>query len=62
MIKAKKYYPGMTKKYVALGRTDIYSVCYPDENVMYYNVDFNSTTQIFILKRKNEANIQRYVR
>lgn len=56
MVKAKKY-PKMTesrmiKKFAALGRTDIYAVCYPDENKIYYNVDFNSTTQMFVLKRK----------
>ena len=51
MIKAKKYYPGMTKKYIAMGRTDIYAVCYGKERIIYYNVDFKSNTQIFILKQ-----------
>lgn len=50
MIKAKKYYQGMKKKYVALGRTDIYTVCYGKERKIYYNMDFNNTTKLIILK------------
>jgi len=53
MIKAKKhYYPGMTKKYVAMGRTDIYAVCYGKERTIYYNVDFKNSTQMIILKQQ----------
>ena len=38
------------KKYVSMGRTDIYAVCYAAERIIYYNLDFRGTTQLIIFK------------
>lgn len=38
------------KKYVSMGRTDIYAIYYVAKKVIYYNLDFRGTTQLIILK------------
>ncbi len=41
----------MRKKYLKLNDTSIYAVYYSCNRVLYFNLDYNGTTKIFILIR-----------
>ena len=41
----------MSKKYIFLNRKDIYAVYYRHICTIYYNLDFDSKTQIILLMR-----------
>lgn len=38
----------MSVKYIALGRNDIFAICYRSKNLVYYNVSFMGETQLYI--------------
>ncbi len=46
------------EKYIHYTKNDVYAICYADERTIYYNVEFDFPTKIYVLianRKKSKA-------
>ncbi len=49
----KRKRKSMTEKYIHYGRKEIFAICYASERILYYNIDFDWPTKIYLFINDN---------
>jgi len=45
----------ITKKFIHYSEKAIYAICYMTERIIYYNLDFNNNTKIFLMVGQDKS-------
>lgn len=56
----RKRKSSIVKKFFHYPQKDVFAICYPSDNVIYYNLDFAGKCKITFMIPKDESETRRY--